>query len=114
MTLSIIEIDWESDPYGTVSVDLYTNQPLALERVVTLGRPYAPPTTNYDITLSDRNGVDLLDGLCANQDTLGPTTTPIYSTTSITDLQTFEVMQFRITNAGPSAAGITAIHFITA
>lgn len=66
------------------------------------------PTDNYDIAITDQNGVDRLQGLAANRDTTNSETAPVvYSGTAINPVvELGDVLTLAITNNSVNSAVI--------
>jgi hypothetical protein len=102
-------IDWVSDADGTADGTVGPVYGVLLRAVFNPGSP--APTDNYDVTLTDDDGVDVLSGLGANRHTTttqeviplingsdGTNTTPLPRALA-------NSLTMAITNAGDSKAG---------
>jgi hypothetical protein len=107
-----VALNWTSDASGVVSGIKTDRLNGALARVVFVpaGAPDAP-TDNYDVTLLDGAGVDVLAGRGADLDTA--TTTHVVpgvsltdgTTTSVAPVQVDDQLELRVSGAGVSKRG---------
>jgi hypothetical protein len=87
-----------------VSAALTPDTPLGFTTDITAGtvtsNMYDAPTDNYDITLTDANGIDKLQGLGANRDITNSEAAPIvFTSTSINPIVSYDdVLTLNITN----------------
>lgn len=116
-TLSRHVINWSSDCNGDCILNLDGVSAPRLEgrlvRLVTQPASGAAPTDNYDITLEDMHGNDVLQGAGANRDTANTETAWISETASsevpvrpVTRLCT----RFVVANAGAGKSGLAVIY----
>jgi len=103
--------DWVSSGGGAATVPSGLAITGKIERVVFIPSASAIPTTLYDVTLTDENGIDVLAGQGAN---LSETTaSSVCPGTALKDGTTVGVVQtvvdgiltLNVTNAGASKAG---------
>ncbi len=108
-------IAWVSASDGTCTFTTDRITGVILRVVFNPGSP--TPTDNYDITLSDIDGIDILSGQGANRDT---TTTEqicpgvaLYdgTTTSVVPIAINGPLSMSITGAGSGAIGTIVIYF---
>lgn len=106
---SIVKIRWAwtSDGSGVVSGTLTTRAYNgALERLVTDPDGSAAPTDNYDVTILDEDGTDILMGAGADRDTA---TTEQVARASL-GVVANDTLELRIANAGASKAGVVYLY----
>ena len=107
--LFTLSIDWTTSPTspaGTVLAILPTYNGQIL-RVIT--NPTNTPTDNYDITLTDADGVDVLDGKGANRDTTNSESfCPLAGDGTTTNQQWAinNALTLTITDAGTNKSGV--------
>lgn len=105
-------VAWTSDSTGAASASLDLNG--VLLRVVTNPGSTAP-TDNYDVTLLDRDGYDVLEGGGANRDTANTESIkPVSAATdSVTQLPTAVagIHTLAIANAGASKTGSITFYY---
>lgn len=110
--IKALVVDWVSDS-ATGAASGSTQLLGRLERLVTDPGAVAPDA-NYDITLVDSNGFDVLQGVGANRHT---STTEqaliVYSGTSAHPI-VYDTVTFTIANAGNSKAGQAVIYYVGA
>lgn len=96
-----IKVVWESDSAGSASgttVESYTG---LIYRFVTVPSSTSAPDDNYDVVVTDKNGVDVLMGAGANRDTANTEFVTQYDLGAVVDSQ----LTFTISNAGDTNAG---------
>lgn len=111
-------VEWISDAAGAVRVcfdgveyPLLTGRPVVLK---TIPSPVDAPSDNYDVTLEDIGGNDLLVGVGADRDTATAerkTVSNSYSTEVPAHPAVSGRLWFRVANAGATNAGIAVIEF---
>lgn len=110
----IIEIAWLADGDGSVTLNDFLDCGCS-GFVWMLKTVPGTVTDNYDITIEDTNGYDMLEGLGANRDTANVETQYLAENTSET-IATVPKLEagmyyFKVTNAGASGYGTTTIEF---
>lgn len=98
-------VDWTSDSSGDATATLPING--AIVRVVTNPDDSAAPTANYDVTVVDEDGVDLLNSECLNRHTSNseqvfPTDVPFHNGD----------VTVTIANAGDTKQGTVALYVV--
>lgn len=98
-------VAWTSDASGDATATLPING--AIVRVVTNPDGSAAPTDNYDLTIVDEDGVDLLNGEGVDRDTANseqifPTDVPFHNGD----------VTVTIANAGDTKEGVVAIYVV--
>jgi hypothetical protein len=86
-----------------------------LDYIVTAPDPATPPTDNYDITLEDERGHDVLDGAGLNRDTATVERAyvkDVVGNVRVMSLSTLGPLWLRVTNAGAGKAGQIAFHVL--
>lgn len=86
-------------------------------RVTTI--PADGPTDNYDVTLEDEDGIDVLQGFGADRDTTNAETfTPLVSTTLVgnpvamgTPVAVNSTLELIVANAGASKSGTVRVYY---
>lgn len=110
--MSLHRVLWLSDSSGAaeISLDGIVHGRIfgILDRVVT--RPgAAAPTDNYDVTLVDRWGVDLLGGVCVNRDTANVETALVWNASApqtwLEAVAPGSPLRLLVQNAGSGKAG---------
>lgn len=97
---------WTSATGGTAS--LVTPEPVYGEVVALLTDPGTPaPTDNYDITITDADGYDVMQGAGANRDTAN-TETAVPTAKSVA----FGLLTIDITNAGDEKSGVAVLYVL--
>lgn len=104
-----LTLSMTSDTDGSVE---YTTQAVrgVIHRVTTNPGSTAP-TDNWDITVSDENGIDVLASLGANRDTTNSETVFPVDTTSGFPFAVSEPLAVAVTNAGDSKTFSLTIYF---
>lgn len=111
-----LTVDWTSSGGGAVSeaisaanMDIILGKNLA-HFITDPGSP--APTDNYDLTLLDNYGVDVLGGEGANRDTINPEQgVPALNASVYGDRIVDFNLTFGIANAGDSAQGKAVFYF---
>ena len=102
---------WVSDALG--AADGYTNQVRGtIERVTFNPDDVSTPTDNYDVTLLDIDGIDVLNGTGANRDTAnseGTVTTEGDGTTYL-PFSVVGRLTLYVTNAGATKSGVVRVY----
>lgn len=111
-------IPWESDANGDAVVRLdgrdaprLAGRPIQLGTLPSAGKP---PTDNYDVTLEDEHGNDILQGAGANRDTAnvetaGPLSSWAYKYLGMAWIHSGELW-LRVANAGSGKAGTVIVY----
>jgi len=111
--------NWQSNANGDAELQLDGQQHPRLrgllDRSVTRPDSEAAPTLNYDVTLEDWRGYDLLEG--EGTDRSATATEPAWpesaiSTIRIGDLATIGPLRLRVANAGNTKAGQIELYLI--
>lgn len=108
--------DWVSDGSGNATLASSVVVSGQMVRVVFVPSASAAPTANYDVTLTDADGIDVLAGQGANLSaTLSANVcpgTPLKdgTTTSVLPLVVDSVLTLNVSNAGDSKAGRVAVY----
>lgn len=113
--IAIMTLDWTSNADGscTASIPAVFGEIL---RVVTVpGEDTAKPSDNYDLVLSDRDGLDLLNSLGANRDETNaeqfvPRLTITTNVESVPLVMGGGFVELAVTNAGDSKSGRVRIY----
>lgn len=116
-SIKVAVVDWVSDGAGaaTATVDLDGQ----ILKVVT-NPGTAAPTDDYDITILDEDGIDIVQGLLANRDTINSEEVYPYKLITVGGTGTDRIHQpiyhagpvtFTVANAGASKAGIARIYW---
>ena len=108
--------DWVSS--GSGNATLVSGLPISgqIERVVIVPDDVASPTTNYDITLTDTESIDVLSGQGANLSATAASTvrpgTPLKdgTTTSTVPVVVDSVLTLNVSNAGDTKAGRVLVY----
>jgi hypothetical protein len=109
-----VSIDWISDASGDATATTGIVSGTILGVTFNPGSP--APTANYDVTLLDQAGRDVLAGLGANlsaTDTLGVCPGQAFTdgtTTSVAPISVNDVLTLAVSNAGDSKAGSIVLH----
>jgi hypothetical protein len=111
-----IDLAWTCDAAGAVT-EWYTRDCVRgrLSKVV-FNPGTAAPTDNYDVTLLDTNGVDVLQGLGANRDTANTETVVpaieqlVGATTALLPVVVCDKLQLVIANAGNAKEGVISLY----
>ena len=108
--------EWVSDGSGNAALPSALPVSGQIVRVVSVPSASAAPTANYDVTLTDADGVDVLAGQGANLSaTLSANVcpgTPLKdgTTTSVLPLVVDSILTLNVSNAGDSKAGKVVIY----
>lgn len=108
--------DWVSAADGTATLPSGLAVSGKIERVVIVPSASAAPTTLYDATLTDANGIDVLAGQGANLSATVASSvcpgTPLKdgTTTSVTPTTVDGVLTLNISNAGDTKAGSVIVY----
>ena len=108
--------EWVSDGSGNASVVGGLLASGEIQRVVFVPSTTEAPTANYDITLTDANGVDVLAGQGANLAASGNTHVcpglPLKdgTTTSVVPIVVDSILTLNVSNAGASKAGSVIVY----
>ena len=112
--LSCVTIDWESGTDGTLSVALTAIQG-TIERVVFIPSIVTgeQPADNYDVTLLDRDGIDILGGKGANLSNTTISSMLLTDLTPVLPIATNGPLTLTIANAGLTSGvpGVGKIRF---
>jgi hypothetical protein len=120
--LEVWTLDWTSDANGNVVANIEQMTGTIMRAVTNPEDGATSPTANYDITLSDSDGIDLLTGLAANRSaTDNENICPLFTQT-IADSASTNVLQsvpvvagdvdLAITNAGAARGGILKVYLM--
>ena len=112
-------VAWLADSNGSVDVqfDGRRNPHIVglIDQLKTVPSAGVAPTDNYDITLVDRLGLDVMDDEGLNRDTATQQTAfpheGLGSTHSL-DMSTLGDLELRIRNAGTGGAGVAVIQML--
>ena len=108
--------DWVSAADGTATVASTVAVSGYIVRVVTIPSASAAPTTLYDVTLTDADGIDILAGQGANLSATVAASvcpgTPFKdgTTTSVTTMIVDGILTLNVTNAGNAKAGSVVVY----
>lgn len=108
--------EWVSDGSGNASVVGGLLASGEIQRVVFVPSTTVAPTANYDITLTDAHGVDVLAGQGANLAASGNTHVcpglPLKdgTTTSVVPIVVDSILTLNVSNAGASKAGSVIVY----
>lgn len=109
--LSRIKFAWVGDSNGDASgATTYTYNGQIWQCVTIPGASSLAPDDNYDITLKDDDGVDLLNGLGADRDTAN--TEVKFKSDGLLSIQSSK-MTLAVSNSGDANAGTVIIHLLT-
>ena len=112
--LIVVGVWWVSDASG--NVDAWLDLHGIMDRVVTKPLASIAPTDNYDITLEDDTGVDLLNGQLANRDTVNLEAVWPYGPgpSSNRSQEVFSpcISRLRIANAGNAKQGLIVFYVL--
>jgi hypothetical protein len=98
---------WTSDAAGVVSGTLTTGAYNGvLERLVTVPSGAAAPTDNYDVTVLDEDGTDVLMGAGADRDTANTEQVLASSLGAVAN----DRLELRVANAGNSKGGTVYLY----
>lgn len=110
-------VDWTSASDGTYSEAINSGETIAGEIVRVVFNPGSTaPTANYDITITDAQGFDVLAGQGANLSATDTTNVapgvPVKdgTTTSVGPMIVCDVLTLSITNAGASKNGTVVLY----
>lgn len=109
-------IDWVSDSFGNATVVSNVAISGSIDRVVIIPSGSAAPTTQYDVTLTDSEGIDVLGGNGADQS--ATLTATVYPVTTLTDGTSNGViativnglLTLNVSNAGNAKAGRVVVY----
>jgi len=104
--LQTITAAWTSDASGDVSGTSTRTVSGRLARVVTNPDDSAAPTDNYDVTLLDADGVDVLAGAAADRDTANSEQILLDPPVAV-----HGPLQPVVANAGNAKAGAIVLYF---
>jgi len=96
-------LNWTADGSGNVTQD--TSEPIEGVILRVVFNPVTGPTDNYDVVLSDEDGIDVLQGLGANRDTANSEQVIPVDATSGLPIAVSGILSLGITNAGASKLG---------
>lgn len=108
--------DWVSSSGGAASVASAVPVSGAIARVVFIPSASAAPTDNYDVTLTDSDGIDVLAGQGANLDTANASSVcpgvPLKDGTTTSVLLTVvdSILTLTVANAGDTKAGKVVVY----
>lgn len=108
--------EWVSDGSGNASVAGGLLASGEIQRVVFVPSATVAPTANYDITLTDADGVDVLAGQGANLAASGNTHVcpgiPLKdgTTVSVVPVVVDSILTLNVSNAGASKAGTVVVY----
>lgn len=108
--------DWVSDASGDAEVVSGVAVSGAIARVVFIPSATAAPTANYDVTLTDSDGIDVLAGQGANlSDTVSSSVCPGIplkdgTTTSVILTIVDSILTLTVANAGDTKAGKVIVY----
>jgi hypothetical protein len=105
-SLRKIRFDWTSDAAGAADAVTEKAYNGCLERLVTIPDGVAAPTDNYDATLLDEDGADILMGAGANRDTANTEQVLASSLGCVAN----DVLALHITNAGNAKKGALLVY----
>ena len=112
--LSCVTIDWVSETDGTLSEALTAIQG-TIERIVFIPATATgeQPADNYDVTLLDRDGIDVLGGKGANLSNTTLSSVLLTDTTPVLPIATNGPLTLTIANASltPGVSGQGTIRF---
>lgn len=106
-------IDWLSDASGNCTADITGVQGEIMRFTVNPDDGATSPTNAYDMTLKDRDGVDILAGLGANlSNSTALSRVPLTGdgTTTTQRFVTLGTLSLAITNAGAANGGILRVY----
>jgi hypothetical protein len=99
-----IRWSWTSDASG--NADLITTKPYYGQVLALVTDPSATaPTDDYDITITDVEGYDVMQGAGANRDTAN-TETAVPAATSVA----FGTLTLNVSNAGNAKSGVAILY----
>jgi hypothetical protein len=104
----VLSVWWESDANGDAEALMEVTG--RITTIVTNPDIGAAPTDNYDVTLTDQHGHDVLAGLVVNRDTAASEAVRIWRASPATDRHqatyiVHDVIRLVIANAGDSKRG---------
>ena len=108
--------EWVSDGSGNATIPSLVAISGYITRVVIVPSAVAAPTTLYDLTLTDENGVDALSGLGANMSASATLSTcpgtPINdgTTASVIPVIVDGILTLNVSNAGATKAGTVIVY----
>lgn len=108
--------EWVSDGSGNAAIPSTLPVSGRIQRVVFVPSATAAPTANYDVTLLDSDGVDVLSGQGANlSETTASSICPGIAlkdgtTTSVVPGVVDSVLTLNVSNAGDSKAGKVIVY----
>ena len=110
----ILDLAWTSTAGGAVTCE--TSRIDGYVTYIVTNPGATAPTDDYDIVLSDSDGIDISDGLLANRDTANTEQViPVVYDTGATDVfgsrAIFGPLTIAITNAGNALSGTLKIYF---
>jgi len=110
-----IRYKWTSTSTGNVILSTTDYLAGRVGRFVTNPGATAP-SANYDITITDDDGVDILNGAGANRhtsntETVFPIATGSIATTGYVAITFAGILTFNVTNAGDSKIGEAALYY---
>ena len=106
----LIKLDWTSNASGDVSGTTFGAAGVISRAVFVPGTAGDAPTDNYDVTLLDEQGVDILSGGGANRDTANTElVTPTWGAAAIAG-----TLQLVVANAGNANTGTIYITLVRA
>lgn len=117
--IQFLEVAWRTGDAG--SIDDWVRPPKMrspvgrLDRLITQPSTDAAPTDNYDITIEDRWGNDVLNGAGANRDTANVESAWIsdfLTTAHFADVASADTIRVRVQNAGANKAGNAILTFL--
>ena len=108
--------EWESDASGDATLPSDLGVSGYITRVVIIPSSDAAPTADYDLTLTDENGVDVLAGLGTDMSASATISicpgTPINdgTTASVIPVIVDGILTLNVSNAGDTKAGTVVVY----
>ena len=99
---------WVSDASGDVNTNNFEMIRGAVFSVKFVPSTSAVPTASYDVSLTDQDGADLLQGAGSDLSATVPTTTP-FASRPVLDHASGEKVDLVVTNAGNAKGGTVVV-----
>ena len=103
---------WQSNADGDAVSDWFELS-ATIDRIVTQPSSVAVPSANYDVTLIDEDGADVLFALAANRSATAVEVAYVYQASGTGDIQRSHVagrVRLTVANAGSHKGGAVAIY----